>query len=44
MIKQLLLGAAALTFASSAFAHSKDDHDSHEDFTLIHAGTVLAVP
>ena len=44
MIKQLLLGAAALAFASSAFAHSKDDHDNHEDFTLIHAGQVLAVP
>ena len=44
MIKQFLLGAAALSFATVAFAHSKDDHDSHEDFTLIHAGKVLAVP
>lgn len=44
MIKHLLLATAAFAFSSSAYAHSKDDHDSHEDFTLIHAGKVLAVP
>ena len=43
MIKQFLLATAALGFASSALAHD-DDHDSFEDFTLIHAGEVLAVP
>ena len=43
MIKKLLLGAAALTLAGAALAHDAD-HDTHEDFTLIHAGKVLAVP
>ena len=36
-----LIGGIAVAF--DAFAHG-DGHDSHEDFTLIHAGTVLAVP
>ena len=44
MIKQFLLATAALAFSSSAYAHSEDDHDTHKDFILIHAGTVLAVP
>jgi len=44
MIKQFLLATAALAFSSSAYAHSEDDHDTHKDFTLIHAGTVLAFP
>ncbi|MEP3892100.1 MAG: amidohydrolase family protein [Hellea sp.] len=43
MIKQFLLATAALGFASSAMAHDAD-HDNYEDFTLIHAGKVLAIP
>jgi len=43
MIKQILLVSAALAFSGSAFAHD-ETHDSHEDFTLIHAGKVLAIP
>ncbi|MEL6686759.1 MAG: amidohydrolase family protein [Pseudomonadota bacterium] len=42
MKKTLILGAA-LIGAGVAFAHG-DGHDSHEDFTLIHAGTLIAVP
>lgn len=42
MKKTLMLGAA-LVMAGAAFAHG-DGHDSHEDFTLIHAGTLIAVP
>ena len=34
---------AALLLAVPAFAHG-DGHDTHEGFTLIHAGTVIAVP
>ena len=41
-MKQLLL-ASSLLLAAPALAHG-DGHDSHEDFTLIHAGTVLPVP
>ena len=43
MIKQFLLATAALGFGSSAMAHDAT-HDNHKDFTLIHAGKVLAVP
>ena len=43
MIKQFLLGAAALALAGNAFAHD-ETHDNHKDFTLIHAGKALAVP
>ncbi len=43
MIKQVLLAATALAFTSNAWAHD-ETHDTHEDFTLIHAGKVLAVP
>ena len=43
MIKQILLATAALSFSSMALAHD-ETHDSHEDFILIHAGKVLAVP
>lgn len=41
-MKKTLLATAAL-LAAPAFAHG-DGHDSHEGFTLIHAGTVIAVP
>ena len=43
MMKHFLLATAALALAASAAAHD-DTHDSHKDFTLIHAGKVLAVP
>lgn len=43
MIKQLLLATAAMGFASSTVAHDAT-HDNHKDFTLIHAGKILAVP
>jgi len=43
MIKQFLLATATLSFTGFALAHDAT-HDSHEDFTLIHAGKVLAVP
>ena len=42
-MRKLLLAAAALALATTASAHDAT-HDSHEDFTLIHAGKVLAVP
>lgn len=42
-MKKFLMLGAALMMAGSANAHG-DDHDSHEDFTLIHAGTLIAVP
>ena len=42
-MRKLLLAGAALTFTLSASAHD-ETHDSHKDFTLIHAGQVLAVP
>ena len=43
MIKQFLLASAALAFTGSALAD--DNHnDSYEDYTLIHAGQVLAIP
>jgi len=37
-----LLGSTLL-LSTSAFTHDKT-HDNHEDFTLIYAGQVLAVP
>ena len=40
-MKKFLMLSAALMMAGSANAHG-DDHDSHEDFTLIHAGTLIA--
>ncbi len=42
-MRKLLLAGAALAFTLTAAAHD-ETHDSHEDFTLIHAGQVLAVP
>ena len=43
MIKKFLLFAATISVAGLALAHD-ETHDSHEDFTLIHAGKVLAIP
>jgi len=43
MIKQFLFATAALALTSTASAHD-ETHDNHKDFTLIHAGQVLAVP
>jgi len=43
MIKKILLATAALALMSTALAHD-ETHDNHRDFTLIHAGNVLAIP
>ena len=43
-MRKLLLATAALALTLSASAHDDGKHDSHEDFTLIYAGNVLAVP
>jgi len=43
MLKHLLCASTALLMAGNAYAHD-GDHDNHKDFTLIHAGEVLAVP
>lgn len=42
-MKMTLLMTAALMLAAPALAHG-DGHDTHEGFTMIHAGTVIAVP
>ena len=42
-MKKILVLSTALIGAGVAFAHG-DGHDSHKDFTLIHAGTLIAVP
>jgi len=42
-MKRFFLTTAAALLSTTAFAHD-DTHDSHEDFTLIYAGTVLDVP
>ena len=39
----LCLSVGGFAVASEAFAHD-DAHDSYEDYTLIHAGHVMAVP
>jgi len=43
MFRKLLLTGVALSLSIVSAAHD-GDHDTHKDFTLIHAGTVLAVP
>jgi len=39
----ICLSVGGFAVASEAFAHD-ETHDSHKDFTLIHAGQVMAVP
>lgn len=48
-MRKILLASAALALTIAAptlsiSAHDDDNHDTHEDFTLIYAGKVLAVP